>query len=110
MPLAPLGPKSLIVIQPTEEEPLYDPLLPIDSDELPPAIAQELTEEQTELEPELPLSPWRHAVVLSQERRMRSTEVHYIDHPLLGAVVKISPVTEEELLQRAQAEAVLTTP
>ncbi len=36
---------------------------------------------------------------------MRSTEVHYIDHPLLGVVVKISPVTDEELLQRAEAEA-----
>lgn len=118
MPPAPLGPKSLMVIQPPEEEPIYDPLLPIDdpllaidAQELPSAYTEEvmseelMTEEETELEPAEPLSPWRHAVVLSQERRMRSTEVHYIDHPLLGVVVKISPVTEEELLQRAEAEA-----
>lgn len=102
---APLGPKSLIVIQPPEEEPAYDdPLLPINTQELPLVLEETLTEEQTELEPAQPLSPWRHAVVLAQERRMRSTEVHYIDHPLLGVVVKISPVTEEELLQRAEAE------
>ena len=106
MPPAPLGPKSLMVIQPTEEEPIYDPLLPIDAQPLPSGNTEEvMTEEETKLEPAEPLSPWRHAVVLSQKRRMRSTEVHYIDHPLLGVVVKISPVTEDELLQRAEAEA-----
>ncbi len=102
MPLAPLGPKSLIVIQPPQEEPAFgEHHLPIDTQELPSATQEALTGEQAEWEPEQPLSPWRHAVLLSQERRMRSTEVHYIDHPLLGVVVKISPVTEEELLQRA---------
>ncbi len=107
MPPAPLGPKSLIIIQPAQEDPLYDPLLPIDTEELLSANAEEevTTEEEIELEPAEPRSPWRHAVVLRQERRMRSTEVHYIDHPLLGVVVKISPVTEEELLQRAEVEA-----
>lgn len=120
MPLAPLGPKSLIVIAPPEEEqePAFgDHHLPIDTQELPSATGEALTGEQAEWESQQPLSPWRHAVVLSQERRMRSTEVHYIDHPLLGVVVKISPVTEKELLQRAEAEAkandetaALTTP
>lgn len=106
MPPAPLGPKSLIVIQPLEEETIYDPLLPSNTQELPSANNEEvMAEEETGMElPEL-LSPWRHAVLLGQERRMRSTEVHYIDHPLLGIIVKISPVTEEELLQRAEAEA-----
>jgi hypothetical protein len=28
---------------------------------------------------------------------MRSSEVHYIDHPLFGLVIKFSPITEEEL-------------
>ncbi|MEE4661530.1 MAG: CsiV family protein, partial [Halieaceae bacterium] len=36
--------------------------------------------------------PWRHAVLLQQRRRMRSGELHYIDHPLLGIVVRISPL------------------
>ena len=60
---------------------------------------------EEEPEPEGPLYPWRHAVTLKQERRMRSTEIHYIDHPMLGVVVKLSPLTEEELLARATAEA-----
>ena len=33
---------------------------------------------------------FRHAVRVAQQRRMRSGELHYIDHPLLGIVVKIS--------------------
>ncbi len=33
---------------------------------------------------------FRHAVRVVQQRRMRSGELHYIDHPLLGIVVKIS--------------------
>jgi hypothetical protein len=111
MPAAPLGPKSLIIIQPPEEESSYeDPLLAIDTQELTAVTELTTTEELALMEPQQPLSPWRHAVVLSQERRMRSTEVHYIDHPLLGVVVKISPVTEEELLQRAEAEAQLEAP
>jgi hypothetical protein len=105
MPLAPLGPKSLIVIAPPEEEPPSGLLLPLDSQDLPSATEEAALEEQAQLELEQPLSPWRHAVVLNQERRMRSTEVHYIDHPLLGVIVKISPVTEKELLQRTEAEA-----
>ncbi len=33
---------------------------------------------------------FRHAVRIAQQRRMRSGELHYIDHPLLGIVVKVS--------------------
>ncbi|MFO1387779.1 CsiV family protein [Cellvibrio sp.] len=33
----------------------------------------------------------KRIVKVSQERSMRSNEVHYIDHPLLGIVVKIIP-------------------
>ena len=54
--------------------------------------------------PELPESPvgaegaadkqdyvTRRIVKLSQQRTMRSNEVHYIDHPLLGIIIKIVP-------------------
>lgn len=34
----------------------------------------------------------KRIVKLSQERSMRSNEIHYIDHPLLGIIVKIVPV------------------
>ena len=30
-------------------------------------------------------------VVLRQHRRMRSNELHYIDHPLFGLLVRITP-------------------
>jgi hypothetical protein len=36
--------------------------------------------------------PYRHAVLLQQSRRMRGSEVTYIDHPLLGVVAKISTI------------------
>ncbi len=39
----------------------------------------------------------KRIVKIAQQRSMRSTEVHYIDHPLLGIIVKVSP-----LLQTAQ--------
>ncbi|GAB5449966.1 MAG: hypothetical protein Hals2KO_02940 [Halioglobus sp.] len=40
--------------------------------------------------------PYRHAIVMRQTRKMRSSEVHYIDHPKLGLVIKLTPVTWEE--------------
>ncbi|MES2825362.1 MAG: CsiV family protein [Pseudomonadota bacterium] len=36
----------------------------------------------------------KRIVKVFQQRSMRSTEVHYIDHPLLGIIVKISPLLE----------------
>ncbi len=33
----------------------------------------------------------KRIVKISQQRSMRSIEVHYIDHPLLGIIIKISP-------------------
>ena len=32
--------------------------------------------------------PYRHAVTLQQQRRMRSGELHYIDHPMLGLLIR----------------------
>lgn len=34
--------------------------------------------------------PYRHAVLLQDSRRLRTGEVSYIDHPMLGVVAKIS--------------------
>lgn len=34
-------------------------------------------------------------VLLSQKRRMRSEELHYIDHPLIGVLIQIMPYDEE---------------
>jgi hypothetical protein len=43
-------------------------------------------------------------VNIKQRRRMRSNELHYIDHPLLGLLIKISPVE----LTKSEESTVLT--
>ena len=44
------------------------------------------------------LAPIRSAKI-QQSRRMRSKELHYVDHPMLGLVVKVIPIeTEEDVL------------
>ncbi len=48
--------------------------------------------------------PFRHAVLLEQTQRMRSGEVIYIDHPLLGVVAKITALSELEEKATAQPE------
>ena len=55
-------------------------------------LAEVIPEEDTG-----PAYPFRHAVILQQKARMRSNETHYIDHPLLGVVVRFTPVSAEEL-------------
>lgn len=46
-------------------------------------------------------------VVLRQSRRMRSDELHYIDHPLMGVLVKVTPYEiEREQEQAEQPEPV----
>ncbi len=49
--------------------------------------------------------PYRHAVLLQQRRRMRSNELHYLDHPLLGLLIQLSPLTAEQLARMAESEA-----
>ena len=53
-----------------------------------------------------PLYPYRHAVLLEQTRRMRSGEIHYIDHPLLGVIIKFTPVSGEELAAIAASQRI----
>ena len=54
-------------------------------------------EGEESVEVESPIYPYRHAVLLEQTRRMRSNEIHYIDHPLMGVIIKFTPITAEEL-------------
>lgn len=44
-----------------------------------------------------PVYPYRHAVTLQQKRRMRSGEIHYIDHPMFGIVIKLTPLNPDDL-------------
>ena len=38
-------------------------------------------------------------MVLDESRRMRSEEVHYLDHPKLGIIVRVDPVAIPEALR-----------
>lgn len=89
MPAPPLAPPSLVLegVPEPEEEPYF--LAPEDE----PGPGEDAGETLDEPEDAY---PFRHAVLLSQKRRMRSEEVHYIDHPLLGAVVKVTPYEWDE--------------
>ena len=98
MPAPPLGPPSLIV-----------ETLPVETSKGfgEQWVASNDADGESELGAEEllgPVYPYRHAVLLQQKRRMRSTEVHYIDHPKLGVVIKITPLTKEDLEIMASAE------
>ncbi|EED33075.1 conserved hypothetical protein [gamma proteobacterium NOR5-3] len=41
--------------------------------------------------------PWHHAIVHRQSRRMRSGEIHYLDHPVIGVIVKVTPMSDDAL-------------
>ncbi|MEM9759230.1 MAG: CsiV family protein [Pseudomonadota bacterium] len=44
---------------------------------------------------DVPAYPWRHAIVHEQSRRMRSQETHYLDHPVIGVIVRVTPASED---------------
>ncbi|GAA6145612.1 CsiV family protein [Thalassolituus maritimus] len=77
-----------------------------------PVMTESLTQENTpspamKVEPEwIPL----RAAKIERSRRMRSDEVHYLDHPLLGIVVKVSPwVATPEAEEKASDTPAETT-
>ena len=48
--------------------------------------------------------PFNHAVAMRQQRRMRSSELHYLDHPRLGVVISLSPYEFSPFLPPPAAE------
>jgi hypothetical protein len=54
------------------------------------AVVMTLSEEMLAAWLARPEYNYRHAVLMQQRRRMRSSEVHYLDHPLLGILIKVS--------------------
>lgn len=83
--LLPALPASGLLADPPGEVPLLAldrPLSP-----LPAARDQEQS----------PVWPWRHSIALRAERRMRSGETHYIDHPLLGVIIRLEPLDSAAL-------------
>ena len=100
MPAPPLGPPAVIVeeAEPEPEEETYFISEPAAA-ELADPNEPLLSEQESG-----PVYPWRHAVALQQKRRMRSNEIHYLDHPLLGVVVLFTPLDAEQLKTMAEAE------
>ncbi len=103
MPPAPLGPPSLVVIEPPPPE-TGDSWWYMDEAEIAAPEPESGSVPEEETAPEEPQYPWRHAVAMTEKRRMRSGEIHYLDHPLFGLLIKLTPVTEEELELRGLAE------
>ena len=112
MPAPPLGPSSLIfeapepeleleLEQPQRETITADPAIDLESQRVPSTLIT-ITKRAETLEP---IYPFRHAVRLHQTRRMRSGEVHYIDHPMLGVIVKITPLPDPRSQATPQAES-----
>ncbi|PIE39145.1 MAG: hypothetical protein CSA53_02920 [Gammaproteobacteria bacterium] len=83
MPPPPLGPKSIIM----READNYR--TPVSGSELR-RIKQESGETYA------PRYPWRHAITLTQSRRMRAGEVHYLDNPAFGIIAKVMPVEVQD--------------
>ena len=123
MPAPPLGPSSRIFeapepelnldldlglgldLEPEPEQPqreiiTTDPAINLESQRTPATLIT-ITESAETLEP---IYPFRHAVRLHQTRRMRSGEVHYIDHPMLGVIVKITPLPDPKSQAKPQAK------
>lgn len=42
-----------------------------------------------------PSTPVEQVFLFDQERRLRSKETHYLDHPLLGMLIRIEPLPDE---------------
>jgi hypothetical protein len=48
-----------------------------------------------------PIVPEPMVFRLNQSRKMRSTEVHYLDHPVLGVIVLVTPYSENDKQKKA---------
>lgn len=92
MPTPPRGPASLVLKQ-QDARALTWLLAP---GVLPPRIDTQLFPRPHTVEP-APEWPWQHAVTLEQQRRMRSGEIHYLDHPRLGLIIKLTALDRETL-------------
>jgi len=49
-------------------------------------------------------------VTLQQSRRMRSNELHYIDHPLIGLVIRVTPYEAETEVEESELSAQIASP
>lgn len=86
MPAPPLAPESQ-----ARQKPLYS-----GSNRVSPAAPALAGQEPLDAQKQGPQYPFRHAVLLDQTQRMRSGELAYIDHPLLGVLIKVTALDTSE--------------
>jgi hypothetical protein len=92
MPPPPRAPVSQPVASPAPmEQPVPEAAAAAPSAAIPSTTAT--TSVQVAPAPEY---PYRHAVLLKQSRKMRAGQLNYLDHPLLGVLVKITPLAVPE--------------
>ena len=58
-----------------------------------------------DLEQDINVTPNNNNYSMKSHRRMRSKELHYIDHPLVGILIQINPVKINQIEQAEQANA-----
>jgi hypothetical protein len=79
----------------------------IDADAIPAAEMEAgpppLTEAELQAFLDSPDYAWRHAVLLQQSRRMRGGELHYIDHPMFGLLIKVTRYKFEPFVETEPA-------
>lgn len=49
--------------------------------------------------------PYRHAIVHRQASRMRGGEIHYLDHPVIGIIIRVTPADEDNPPHEALEQA-----
>ena len=71
----------------------------LNTDSAGPSIYQQWEGRVTNPYTELADAPYliKSITVLEQKRKMRSGELHYIDHPKMGILIKIEPRTLEQV-------------
>ncbi|MEQ8516260.1 MAG: CsiV family protein, partial [Chromatocurvus sp.] len=66
--------------------------------ELPPVEEALTAAAPAEVQPDADAGyPWRHAILLEQSRRMRGGELHYLDHPVFGVLIKMTLLEDSDL-------------
>ena len=100
MPDPPLSPSSVEFTIPTLDDRRW-----LAETRRPPGIEVTRPDASVQLPPESGVVengidsgyPGGHAILLEQSRRMRSGELHYLDHPVIGVLIKLTPMEEPDL-------------
>ena len=104
MPAPPLGPLQLVVEKAAKKATGLPPLWQEPAEIQQAAAAPPVLRQSAEVQELDPVYPYRHAIALKLKRRMRRNELHYLDHPAMGVVLKITALDEDILDTMAESE------